>query len=294
MILFACLGNHVALHLFIIYDCGVFMFGKRGAERTAVLLVEILVVILTLLVFFRIGAAGVSEDGYLLDFYADDLVLLIDSLQVAPHDVDIIYPLEPDFVVSISESSGRAQLEVKHLESTNRQSREIHLLKGFIIEDSTLSDVIIFSKRGTVISLSESLNVEECPRPLGFFDDKKITLLAKPVALPLRNNDVNLIVQTFSGEFSSLNFVGSETVFFRIGAQVGDEKMELRLPIDEHPDFAYIACRAQREMGIDVVVSNVLDDDSFEVIFHTNDMSSVLSKRDAYAQIFSFILGGES
>ena len=75
--------------------------GKKASHRMLVVLVMFLIAVPVMIIFFSATSHQVRHTHFLYSFYAADLPLIAEALQAVPGDVQINYPLEDDFVVTL-------------------------------------------------------------------------------------------------------------------------------------------------------------------------------------------------
>lgn len=137
--------------------------GKKANERIYVALASLIIVALGVILIFNIVKTVNNEERYLLDYYATDFSLLLESIQAIPGDVLITYPLEENYVVNLEETT----LRVSNTRQSTTQKKTIQLLPGIQTENSTVKELARIQKQaGTITLLQENIVEEEkqsCP-----------------------------------------------------------------------------------------------------------------------------------
>ncbi len=143
---------------------------KRGSSQIYFLIISLIIasVVGAKIIIFSSGQSSSSD--YLMNFYAQDIGLLLETMQAVPGDVEILYPLEGGFGIKLRNQ----YLEIKHIPSGSEKKVYYHVFPQTTIEESTGEELLRFVKIDDVIMISNKRDSASCPVLNSYLDGKDL------------------------------------------------------------------------------------------------------------------------
>jgi hypothetical protein len=124
---------------------------KKGLQLVWNMLLNLIIVLLASVLFIIAATNLHSNADYLVDYYAQDLALLVEAVQAVPGDVSVTYPLEKGFIFTLEEE----QVVIRHDEENEHASKRLHTLKGVSIEPNRATGLVVLAKTDGKITIND-------------------------------------------------------------------------------------------------------------------------------------------
>lgn len=131
---------------------------KKGLQLVWNMLLNIIIVLLASVLFIITASKFNSSTDYLVEYYAQDLALLVESIQAVPGDVSVTYPLEEGFVFKLEEE----EVVITHAKEKAKASKRFHTIAGVTVESNQARGLVILAKEDNKITINDN----EPPTPV--------------------------------------------------------------------------------------------------------------------------------
>jgi len=230
------------------------------------------VIIGAVMMWFFVAEATEAGSGtaYLVNFYATDIGLIVETMQAVPGDVEIYYPLKPGFIVTMS----KQRIKVEHESANSEGIWTLRTTPDITIDEQEAQGYLAISKIGGAISIVEDEEQSMCPRP-ATIDPLTVRVIANGVeeGSVLSEEDLDLIKESFDSalESAGVDTQGSPTMTVVIAAD--NEGSNTITLIHEEADgfiqknYEYIYCDFRHKL-LDSPMSVDTDIEEGEAHYH--------------------------
>jgi len=192
-------------------------FGRRALESISLTTVNLILAAIVILLFIGAVWGLHHDDRSVVSFYANDLSLLVSSLQAVPGSVLLYYSLPEGYVVSFRKGLVKVQSQVSGFSA----EASFHLLPGLKFSSASSSGLVPLRKEGDTLILgavsssssSSSSTVLSCPSFLPSLESPLFSVgvqkgFVSPSAF-LNDSLLRLLVNHFSSALRDKNIFSS-------------------------------------------------------------------------------------
>ncbi|MBD3209351.1 hypothetical protein GF367_02945 [Candidatus Woesearchaeota archaeon] len=276
---------------------------RRGSNRIYLLLISLTITAIVLVMTFNVAIKHSRGKSYQLNFYAQDISLLLESVQAVPGDITLSYHLQEGFVVLLREE----ELEVVYKPSGLSKTKHYHVLPGMRVQPQTVEEFLTITKRDDQLGITtEPPSARQgCPPLIGLDPSTlDITVTTEPPSAtsPIGTDQLARIKEGFEflvaseqGTATPQNAVSLAITITARPSTDGLNSLFVERPEargDMENNYQHFFCAFLEHLDdADITVRESLvlsptDDYEFKLIFAVTPDNAVLANRHTYADAF--------
>jgi hypothetical protein len=289
------------------------MFGlnKKGANKVYWTIIGAVIAVLAVSIFIIGANNSTKAERFILQFYGEDLSMLMETLQGVPEDVIINYPIEKDYHFWLNETSLKLNYETDEL----MIKRNFKVLPGMTFQGGYGEGILTFKKIGNSIVLSSNKIFEEESTALDFEKVEELLVNVRAnypeIGSVLSISELNIIKDDFNiylenNELEKTDSITDADVIITLNSKkIDDEsKFKIIMPVAEGTTKAKYgaiislykdALRANGLMNLEELEETNADvtdnlDFKFEFYIKQDEKDEFMRKKNDYVSEFVKIL----
>ena len=238
---------------------------KKGIDVAMLALGTLVIGIIVFTIFLSVGGKYSKSKDYLLEYHAEDLQLLLESVQAVPGDVSVPYTLSKGVELDLQDD----RFSIVDTQTEVDKQRWLHLTSGMVIKPGTGAGSFNIIKKGNMISISAGSMLQEqqeaCTKPHTSKEFDVTLMLGKSTAKNMDQDSLKLIMESLRRHLDSAG-IGEKTTTQSMGLAISAAHAEKPTITVLHPrgdqqrenDYDYLYCALKQALGEEYEVDETI------------------------------------